>query len=202
MKKILSTTLAIALFFGVQAQDGGKEKTHGKHGDMFKELNLTADQQAKIKSIRDAEKTEMKGLKGDKNEANKDARKQLHEKYKTQFDAVLTADQKAKLDVNRKQGRGEKSGRGDRKDGMREFGKNLDLSADQKTRISSINSEFKTKMGALKSNTALTQEQKKEQFKQLAESHKNSLKSVLTAEQASKMEKAKKNHKNKESKNL
>ena len=216
MKRILSTALAIVLFIGAaQAQDTTKHKGphHGKRGDAMKELNLTEDQKAKIKSIREAQMAEMKALKADgKSEADKDARKALHDKYKAQMDAVLTADQKAKLDKQKEEwkekgkagkadgfGKGQK---GDRKDKMKEFGKELNLTADQQARVKSINEDFKAKMQTLRSNSTLSQDEKREQFKKLAESHKTNLKAVLTQEQIAKMEATRKKHGEKRNKNL
>lgn len=173
MKRILSTALAIALFIGgAQAQATEKHKDHhGKRGDMFKELNLTEDQKAKIKSIREAQKTEMQSLKADgKSEGDKDARKALHDKYKTQIDAVLTSEQKAKLDQRKddwkekgKAGKADGFGKGrggDRKDKMKEFGKELNLSTDQQAKVKSINEDFKTRMETLRSNSTLSQDEK------------------------------------------
>ena len=216
MKRILSTALAIVLFIGAaQAQDTTKHKGphNGKRGDAMKELNLTEDQKAKIKSIREAQMAEMKALKADgKSEADKDARKALHDKYKAQMDAVLTADQKAKLDKQKEEwkekgkagkadgfGKGQK---GDRKDKMKEFGKELNLTADQQARVKSINEDFKAKMQTLRSNSTLSQDEKREQFKKLAESHKTNLKAVLTQEQIAKMEATRKKHGEKRNKNL
>jgi Spy/CpxP family protein refolding chaperone len=217
MKRILSTALAIVLFIGAaQAQDTTKHRGHRgeKHGgEMFKELNLTEDQKAKMKSIREAQKAEMKSLKADgKSEEDKDARKALHEKYKTQIDAVLTSEQKAKLDQRKDDwkekgkagkldgfGKGQK---GDKKDRMKEFGKELNLTTDQQAKVKSINEDFKGKMETLRKNSTLSQEEKREQVKKLAESHKTSLKAVLTQEQIAKMEEARKKHGEKRSKNL
>ena len=216
MKRILSTALVIVLFIGAaQAQDTTKQRGphHGKPGDVMKELNLTEDQKAKIKSIRDAQMAEMKSLKADgKSEADKDARKAIHEKYKAQMDAVLTAEQKAQLNKQKdawkekgKAGKADgfgKGPKGDRKDQMKEFGKELNLSADQQARIKSINEDFRTKMQTLRSNSTLSQDEKREQFKKLAESHKTNLKAVLTQEQIAKMEAARKKHGEKRNKNL
>ena len=215
MKRILSTALAIVLFIGAsQAQDKEKHKGHpGKHGEAFKELNLTEDQKAKIKSIRDAQKAEMQSLKVDgKTEGDKDARKELHEKYKTQIEGVLTPAQKEQLNKQKQEwkqkgatGKADGFGKGhdgDRKDKMKEFGKELNLTAEQQAKVTSVNSEFKTKMESLRSNSTLSQDEKREQFKKLAESHKTSLKAVLTQEQIAKMEAARKNHKGKKAKNL
>ena len=215
MKRILSTALAIVLFIGAsQAQDAEKHKGHrGNHGEAFKELSLTEDQKAKIKSIREAQKAEMKSLKVDgKTEGDKESRKELHEKYKTQIDAVLTPAQKEQLNKQKEEWKqkgaagkadGFKRGqKGDRKDRMKEFGKELNLTSDQQAKVTSINNEFKSKMETLRSNSTLSQDEKRGQFKKLAESHKTSLKAVLTQEQVAKMEAARKNHKGKRAKNL
>ena len=72
MKRILIATLAIVLFAGAaQAQTKDTARHHqkhlqhkgGGHDMMAKQLNLTADQQAKLKSIREQEHKEMKALK-------------------------------------------------------------------------------------------------------------------------------------------
>lgn len=204
MKRIFSTALALVLLIGAaQAQDkGDKGRHHGKQGDMMKELNLTAEQQAKIKSIREAQKAEMESMKADgKSEADKSARKEMHEKYKAQIDAVLTAEQKAKMKEHMAEGRGKDFDKGDRKGKPGEFGKDMNLTADQKSKLASINSEFRTKMQALQSNTALSKEQKKEQMKQLQEAHKANLKTVLTQEQIQKMEAGREKGKGKQKKN-
>lgn len=191
MKRILSTALAIVLFVGAsqaQTTEEGKGRRHGKGGEMYKELSLTEEQKAKLKSIREAEKKEMDALKADrKTEADKAARKQVHDKYKSQLDAVLTAEQKAKLDVAKKEGRAEGFGKGHRGDMNGRMAEDLNLSADQKTKLSSVNSDFKTKADAIRKNESLSNDEKKTQMKTLAETHKKSITSILTPEQAEKM---------------
>lgn len=204
MKRILSTALAIVLFVGAsQAQTTEEGKGHrGKRGEMMQELDLTADQKTKLKSIREAEKAEMKALKSDgKSDADRAARKQLHDKYQTQIDAVLTAEQKAKLKEERQETRGER-GKGERignRDGMV---KDLNLTAEQKTKVADINSEFKTKMETLRSNSALSDADRRTQMKALAEEHHTRLKAVLTPEQISKMDEKRKGRNRKPNTNL
>ena len=191
MKKILSTALAIVLFVGAsQAQktEKNQDRHHGKQGEMMKELNLTAEQKAKLKTIHEAEKKEMQALKADgKSDADKDARKEIHEKYKTQLQSVLTEDQKAKMKEGRKEDRGERFGKADHKQNGREFGKELNLNEDQKSKVASLNNDFRTKMEAVRNNSSLSRDEKKAQIKNLAETHKTNLKAILTPEQAAKM---------------
>ena len=105
MKKIITSALVIALTIGAaQAQNTtapeGKKHDKKEHkGQGFKELNLTADQKAKLKTLHEAEKKEMQALKSEKNK-NKDQRKAVHEKYQAQMESILTADQKQQLSQN------------------------------------------------------------------------------------------------------
>ncbi|MDB5205995.1 MAG: hypothetical protein JWR72_1070 [Flavisolibacter sp.] len=191
MKRILSTAFAILLFVGAsqaQTSEGAKGRHGGKGGEMMKELNLSAEQKAKFQSIKEAEKKEMQALKADgKTDADRAARKDIHDKYKTQYQSVLTEEQKAKFKEAGKQGRGEKFSKGDRKEGGRDFAQELNLSADQKTKAASLNSEFKTKMDAVRNNSTLSNDEKKAQSKSIAEAHRTNLKAILTPEQAAKM---------------
>ena len=68
-------------------------------------LGLTEDQVAKIKKIGEDTRAEMKALRekeGDR-ESKKDDIRKIHEAAKAKVDAVLTAEQKAKLEELRKQ---------------------------------------------------------------------------------------------------
>lgn len=187
MKRILSSALAIVLFVGAsQAQTG--EKTKGRHhqqgGKMMKELNLSAEQKAKFQSIKEAEKKEMQALKADgKTEDDKTARKEIHDKYKMQYQEVLTAEQKAKHKV----GKGDKFGKSHGKEGGPGFTQELNLTADQKAKAASLNSEFKTKMDAVRNNNTLSKDEKKAQTRSITEAHRTNLKAILTPEQAARM---------------
>jgi Spy/CpxP family protein refolding chaperone len=155
---------------------------------MMKELNLSAEQKAKLKTIHEAEKKEMQTLKsGGNTEADKAARKDIHEKYKAQLELVLTDEQKAKLKEERKGSKGEKFSKSDRQPKGRDFAEELNLSTDQKTKVSTLNSEFKAKVNAVRNNSSLSNDDKKMQTKSLAEAHRNDLKTILTPEQAEKM---------------
>src|SRR5215217_3531621 len=106
MKRILTATLAFVLFAGAaQAQTKDSTRHHQKHqrkggADMAKQLNLTADQQARLKAIREQEHSEMKALKTGSLTAEqlKAQREALHKKYRSQVESVFTAEQKQQLE--------------------------------------------------------------------------------------------------------
>jgi len=62
----------------------------------------------------------------------------------------------------------------------------LNLSADQKSRLKSINEDFRNGMKRLKANTALSAEERKSQKQTLVDQHRSQIASVLTPEQRQK----------------
>lgn len=211
MKRILSTALAIALFVGAAQAQNTEDK--GRHHDDRKEqameqLNLTADQKAKLQSIREAQQKEMQELQ--KNDQitvaeMKQKRQALQEKYKAQYRAVLTPAQAEELKKNKPE-RGERSFGKKGGDQFRNqaafFKKELNLTNDQETRIKGIFQEFQSKAQALRSNNSLTQEQKKEQMHTLAKQYMDQGKAVLTPEQLKKFDEVKANRKHQKNTNL
>jgi Spy/CpxP family protein refolding chaperone len=61
--------------------------------------------------------------------------------------------------------------------------KNLNLTADQQTKLNAIEADAKTKAAAIKSNSSLTKEQKQQQMQALMQSTKQQSSAVLTADQ-------------------
>jgi Spy/CpxP family protein refolding chaperone len=204
-----------------QKQEGAVKKEQGQHkgkhdkgqrGQGYEKLNLSADQKARIQIINDNYRKQVTELKGQTNLTVADAkarREALHKQHKADIQAVLTAEQRAQMESARKewQAKGQKGEfkrdstglgkRGDRqgmkqgRGGMEKMQQELNLSADQQAKMTKLREEFKTKAEGIRSNTALSQEQKKEQFKSLAQQHRDQVKSVLTKEQAEKLEAAK-----------
>ncbi|RYZ27934.1 MAG: hypothetical protein EOO10_11180 [Chitinophagaceae bacterium] len=218
MKRILTTALAIVLFVGAsQAQD--KPRHEGRGGDKFAtELNLTAEQKAKLQTLREAQKKEMEALKQGGKVAP-EQRKAIHEKYKSQYEAIYTPAQKEQLSKkreewkakggDRKQGKafGKKGGEANR--GGANFGqqaaffkKELNLSSDQETKLKGIFQDFQTKSKALRSNTSLSKEQKREQMQSLAKQYMDQGKTVLNADQLKKLDEMKSKRKGKHNKGL
>ena len=211
MKRILTTALAIVLFVGAsQAQD---KTRHERGGNKFAtELNLTADQQAKLKTIREAQKKEMEALKQN-GQVSQEQRKAIHEKYKTQFESVLTPAEKEEMNKKKEEWKakgkdgksfgkrgGENGGRGQFGQQAAFFKKDLNLSADQETRLKGIFQDFQAKSKDLRTNNSLSQEQKKEQMKLLAKQYMDQGKSVLNADQLKKLDEMKGKHKGRRNK--
>jgi Spy/CpxP family protein refolding chaperone len=215
MKKILSTAFAIVLFVGVsQAQtteDKGRHNKGHRQEQAFNQLNLTPDQKAKFESIRETQKKELQELKKSGN-VTPEQRKAIHEKYKTQYQAVLTPAQQDQFSKQRKEWKenGKKGQKGQKSEKGQGFGKRggdlgkqaaffkqeLNLSADQESKLKSIFQEFQTKSQAIRSNSSLSKEQQRAQFQSLAKQYMAQGKSVLTPEQLKKFNDLKGKRKN------
>lgn len=220
MKKILSTAFAIVLFVGAsQAQTTENNGGHHRDGQRMEkavdQLNLTADQKAKMKAIREAQKSEMEALKKSGN-VTPEQRKAIHEKYRTQFQSVLTPAQQEQMKKQREEWKSKgRSGNGAGMQGQGfgkrggDFGKQaaffkkeLNLTSDQESKLKGIFQEFQTKSKDIRSNSNLSQEQKKEQFRSLAQQYMTQGKAVLTPEQLQKFNELKGKHKNRKSGNV
>jgi Spy/CpxP family protein refolding chaperone len=218
MKKILLgliTIFSISLSAGAQVQrdqsnnsmDHSKMGDHRKfgrgHGDhmngmMMKELNLTDAQKQQMKSINEDFKNKMQELNKHDNMSVKDFRAQkesLMKDRKSKFESILTADQKARLatlhkDHNGRKGDGKEGNVMRGKDGMN-MESELGLTTEQASKIKADRENFKVKAEAIKNNTSLSEDQKKEQFMQLRKEREQSLKSYLNADQIKKLEEMK-----------
>ena len=80
---------------------GGRMNPEERLKRMTADLNLTADQQAKIKTIMESEKTKMDALRDDtsvEGDAKREKAMGIRKDTNSQIRAVLTADQQAKFD--------------------------------------------------------------------------------------------------------
>ena len=218
MKKILSTALAIVLFVGAsqaQTTDNNDHQHKGHRQEMgMNNLNLTADQKAKLQAIREAQKSEMETLKKN-GTVTAEQRKALHEKYRSQFQSVLTPAQQEQMQKQREEWKDKaQDGKSFGKDG-KAFGyrgdmggqaaflkKELNLTANQEAKLKGIFEEFRTKAQSLRSNSSLSQEQRKEQMKSLMQQYMSQGKSVLTPEQAKKFDEMKSKRQNRRNSNV
>lgn len=205
MKKVLSTAFAIVLFVSVsQAQtteDKGRHHKGDRKEQSFHNLNLTADQKAKMQSLREAQRKEMQELKKS-GSVTPEQRKALQEKYRTQYQSILTPAQQEEMKKNRatlkERGRKGEKGKGFGKKGNMGqqaafFKKELNLTADQETKLKGIFQEFQTKSKDIRANNNLSQEQKRTQFQSLAQQYMTQGKAVLTPEQAKKFDEMRSN---------
>lgn len=181
--------------------DHGKfGRGHGEHmnGMMMKELNLTDAQKQEVSSINADFKNKMAELNKHDNMTVKDFRAQkeaLENARKTQFESILTPDQKNKLaELKNNHGdwkdrEGMAGNEGNKR--MEKMQSQLGLTSDQVAKMQADRESFRSKAEAIKNNTSLSEEQKKEQFMQLRKDHEQSFKSYLSADQIKKLEEMK-----------
>jgi Spy/CpxP family protein refolding chaperone len=199
MKKLIGSLLALTLIVSAaQAQEQKMEGRHGRHHqkEMFaKQLNLTEDQKKQLKDIRADAKKQMADLKKNDNitvkefNSRKDAiGKQQHEKML----ALLTPDQKAQMEKMKQDRIAKGKERSQR--GIEKMKTQLNLTDDQVGKLKASHEAFAAKAKDIRNNSTLTQDQKKEQFKDLAKQQREETKSILTKEQIQKMQELHKDH--------
>src|SRR5687767_182240 len=107
MKRIITSALVIMLAIGAAQAQTKTDKHHGhkkEHNMAFDNLNLSADQKARLQSIREDFKKQSADLKNNTQlsaEEKKNRRKALHEQFRTQSAAILTPAQKEQLAKNK-----------------------------------------------------------------------------------------------------
>lgn len=195
MKKI--TVIAIAaLFFGINAnaqvrrnvnsdqkiQSDSLKSNHDR--GKIKNMNLTPEQKAKMKEMRQNNKSEIDAIKNDATltpEQKKEKIQALRKSEKQNMGKFLTEDQKAKLREAQEKG---KNADFIYKEKMM---KDLDLNADQKMKMKEMRMDSKQQMEAIKNDPSLTQEQKNQKKEELHKSQQKEMNSFLTADQKAKM---------------
>ncbi len=77
----------------------------GPRVDMFKDLNLTKDQQDKVKAIQEKQRTEMETLRNSSlsREEQRTKMMDMRKKYNDEIEAVLTPEQKEKYKAKQKE---------------------------------------------------------------------------------------------------
>ena len=91
-----------------------KEDRAERHENMAKELGLTADQKAQMKSIHMDAKKQAEAIKADSSlsaEQKKAKLKELHEQTMQKSEAILTPEQKQKFEQERAEHKGKHMGR-------------------------------------------------------------------------------------------
>ncbi|MEO8112594.1 MAG: hypothetical protein ABI594_21270 [Ginsengibacter sp.] len=168
-----------------------KKMGHGSHerGMMMKQLNLTDAQKQQAKTIHEDYANQMKQLKGNSSMSVNDynAKKAtLQNEQKAKFESLLTQDQKNKMGQLKKDQVAKKEMMGQKR--MDKMKSSLNLTDAQASQLKSQHDNFKSQADAIKENTTLSQDQKKQQFMELRKKNQESEKSILTAEQLQKKE--------------
>ena len=169
-----------------------------RHGDRqdYKRLNLTYDQKAQIKTLNGSFRQQMQDVSKNTNvsaDELKDKRQALVKEHKEKMDAILTPEQRTQAqDMRQEYGQGkDHNRRGGRFEGMT---KDLNLTPEQSAKMKDLNKDFRTNIQSIRQNTALGQDEKKDQMKSLMKKHKEDMEALLTNEQKQQL---KNNFKNK-----
>jgi Spy/CpxP family protein refolding chaperone len=213
MKKFLIAASALFLLAGAtQAQTAQKDTkgekhqrgSFGRHNGMQK-LNLSDDQKKQMKELKDTYQKQFTDLRSNKSLSAEEIKTKSQALRKEQFEKMqsfLTAEQKAQIAAQKNDwskgdrtrgfggkafgARGEKGFNRDGRGGA-DLKTKLGLTDDQAAKLKTSREGFREKVKAIRTDSKLSDAQKKEQVQALAKSHHESLKNVLTAEQLEKM---------------
>ena len=200
MKKLIAFTLVLAsVGFTATAQERRESKSPGIEGRMkmhdkktMQELNLTEAQKTQLKAQKEASKAQLEAIKNDASlteQQRAEKAKAIHQDQRNKMQALLTSEQKLKLEESRKasQARGKEMG-----EKRKQAYKDLNLSTEQSAKLKAKREASKVKIDAIKANSSLTEEQKKAQVKEVMKSSKADMKNILTEEQFKKLQEMKK----------
>ena len=100
--------LLLCLFAGAMAKaqpPTDSTRGRGPRADMFKDLNLTKEQQEKVKVIQDKQRTEMETLRNSSSSREEQRTKMMdmRKKYNDEIEAILTPEQKEKFKAKQKE---------------------------------------------------------------------------------------------------
>ncbi len=204
MKKLMLPVLAIAFAFNANAQEIPERKSdhphmmHHKqkggpdHRMAMKELNLTDAQKEQFKTEKDAFRKKMEAHKKNENITVKEwkaKRESLVKEHKAKMESVFTPEQKAKLEKIKKDGQVKHQEM--MKQRAEKMKTHLGLTDEQSAKLEKSRKEMGDKMKVIRENKALTEEQKREQMRELGKMQKENMKSILTEEQLKKMKEGK-----------
>lgn len=178
MKKILlSLALLASISFGVSAQ--GKDGRHrgGDRTKALQELNLTAEQQAKMKALSEDFKT--------KNSALRNQQKDLRKTHQENIKALLTPEQQVKW-----QAMIDKKTKGDNRGG-KNFGnrsrKQMKLDATTTEKLADLRSNFEKEKKAVEM-TRIAPEVQKERIQALRDKYRSDKREIIKGARLTKSE--------------
>ena len=160
---------------------------HGGKFMMIRDLNLTDAQKQQAKVLNEDYNTKVKNLQKDDNITLKDYRAKkasFEQERKSKFQALLTPEQKDKIAQDRK-ARSEKMKMVAQKR-MDKMKTDLNLTDDQVAKIQEQRKNSIEQMKAIRDNSSLSEDQKREQLMDLHKGMHNSMNSILTADQIKK----------------
>ena len=158
------------------------------------DLNLTAEQKAQLKSIRQSEQDQLKALHNDQTltQDQRAAKAQsIRQASRQQVLGILTPAQQQTIKSNR-HGRGDRGQRGRGPEGRRgadgpRGNHQLNLTADQQTQFKSIHESARTQIDAIRNDSTLAPEQKEAKLKSIHQNTKQQVSGILTPAQREEM---------------
>lgn len=171
MKKILlSLALLASVSLGISAQGKESGRRGGDRSQSFKELNLTAEQQEKMKSLSDDFKA--------KNNALRSQQRDLRKKHQEDIKAILTPEQQAKWqEIIEK--RSKADNRGGKNFGNRNRGgKQVRLDTATVAKLDDLRSTFVKEKKAIEM-TRIAPEVQKERIKALKDKYRTDRREII-----------------------
>ena len=206
MKKLLAIALSFGLFTltaNAQISRNSPEQSkvqrdslHKRNGSMMKDLNLSDAQKAQLKESRESAQKQMEAIKNDATLSQEQKKAKMVELRKSQVEkrnTILTAEQKAKMQAERKDWNHKNMGQNRQHKMMSD----LNLTDAQKAQMKANHEAMQKQREAIKNDATLTDAQKKEKMQELHKAQKEKMSSILTADQKAKMKADRKGWKDK-----
>jgi Spy/CpxP family protein refolding chaperone len=189
MKKIIACTIVLAVAIqGIMAQDVPDQKRERNrdrhHKESFQQLNLSEDQKAKFKSLNEDFRKQMQDLRKNDNITVKEWKSKmetLRKDHRTKMSSILTSEQKTKLEKSRVERKSRHKARAE--GGFDRMKSRLNLTEEQTVKLKQNRELMAEKLKANRENQSLTDEQRKEQARELRKQNRESLEKILTEEQ-------------------
>jgi hypothetical protein len=195
--------LLSTILFAQQGHVDPSQKASKEAEQMRKELALTEAQYASVKSINEKYALKAQEIRADSSAAkdeSKDKFKAARSEKDSELKKVLTAEQMAKWNAiksSKKQSKAVSKGKGGK------YGEkvksDLSLSDDQYVKFQALNKQIKDRHVEVKNNSALSDEQKKDELKKLKKEHNEKMKTILNEDQLKKWNDMKEQNKKRKS---
>ena len=185
---IFISGLMLAGTISAQTAPAAGQRGQAMRGEarMFQGLDLTDDQRSKVQTILQGERSQIQALRSNTSltdDQRKQQARQLRRTDHQQLLAILTPEQQAKMKQLHQQRRGRQASF----NAGRRF-QALNLSEQQKAQMAPIFQSTRQQMQALRSDSSLTPEQKRERMKEIRQNQMAQMKSILTPEQQQQMQ--------------
>jgi len=183
-------------------QPGEFRKMHKRPGmDLKKELGLTDEQGAKLKTVNQNFAQKMKALREDKSLSAEDKKakfKALSTERSEEVKSILGPEKFKALEEKRK-ARQHRPGNFGKKDGQpkKDLKAELGLTDEQSAKLKAVNQNFAQKMKALREDQSLSAEDKKTKLKALGTERNEEIKAIVGAEKFKILEEKRKEMKGK-----